>query len=571
MALSAIGARVPWLALVFGSLLVFFVPASSISAPKPNIILITLGGTRADRMGFLGAKTPTPVLDALAKQSIIFERAYAQAPLTIVSHATILSGTYPQTHRASELGTSLPPSLPYLPDFLHARGYRTAAFVASTQLDPRHGLASGFERGFDTYDADLQRVKPGATSSSISPAQVVARATAWLKGRPQGPFFVWINFDAPQILTALSYDRGVTTNDTALGGLLSALRTQKLLDDSVLAVTADHGESLGAHGEDGHGIFLYDETVHVPLLVKLPQNQIAGKRVKGTVRLVDIAPTILELAGVSVPSQMQGQSLLRTARSSGDAGEPVYARADFPREAFGWSGLESWRTGKYLYIRAPKPELYDLSTDPNATHNLAQSSKAIFDTMASQLAGFDSHFEGGAKDSGLTSSEMQRLASLGYVGLQKAAPSGAAAVTGTDPKDVIADANKALSAMRALDEGKLDSAITAFRQLLSAEPHAYLAHYGLGVALCRQQQYKEAIQHLHEAIELRPDSALAQYAMGLALIKTGDFKTAAIHLEIACSRIPSFPAGHSALADTYDHLGRKEDAKNQRAKVASER
>src|SRR5438552_2370895 len=262
MALSAIGARVPRLALVFGSLLVFFVPASSISAPKPNIILITLGGTRADRMGFLGAKTPTPVLDGLAKQSIIFERAYAQAPLTIVSDATILTGTYPQTHHASELGTSLPPSLPYLPDFLHARGYRTAAFVGFTQLDPRHGLASGFERGFDTYDADLQRVKPGATSSSISPAQVVvARATAWLKGRPQGPFFVWINLDAPQISTAVSYERGVTANDSALVGVISALRTGKLLDDSIIVVAADHGESLGAHGEDGHGIFLYDETV----------------------------------------------------------------------------------------------------------------------------------------------------------------------------------------------------------------------------------------------------------------------------------------------------------------------
>src|SRR5438034_4165693 len=413
MALSAIRGRVPRLALVFGSLLVFFVPASSTSAPKPNIILITLGGTRADRMGFLSAKTPTPVLDTLAKQSIIFERACAQAPLTIVSHATILSGTYPQTHHESELGASLAPSLPYLPDLLHARGYRTGAIVASTQLDSRHGLASGFERGFDTYDADLQKAKAGAATFGVSPVQVIARATAWLKGRPPGPFFLWINFDAPQISTAVSYDRGVTTNDQALGGLISALGAQKLLEDSIIVVTADHGEGLGAHGEDGHGIFLYDETVHVPLLLKLPQNHLAERRVKGLVRLVDIAPTILELAGIPVPSQMQGQSLLRIAKASGDAGEPVYARADFPREAFGWSGLESWRTGKYLYIRAPKPELYDLSTDPNAAHNLAQTSKAIFDTMASQLAAFDSHFEGSIKDNGLSTREMQKLASLG--------------------------------------------------------------------------------------------------------------------------------------------------------------
>jgi choline-sulfatase len=565
MALAATSARVPRLAWIFTGLLALCPLMFSASVPKPSIILITLGGTRTDRMGFLGAKTPTPALDGLARQSIVFERAYAQAPITIVSHATILSGTYPQTHHAGELGASLSASLPYLPDLLHARGYRTAAFVGSTQLDPRHGLASGFERGFETYAADLQQARPVA-SAGPSPAQIIARATAWLKRRPQGPFFLWINLGAPQIATAVSYDRGVTADDTALVGLLSALRAQKLLDDSIVVVTADHGESLGAHGEDGHGIFLYDETVHVPLLLKIPQIQSAGKRVKGLVRLVDVAPTILELAGAAVPSHMEGQSLLRTAKASGDAGEPVYARSDFPHEAFGWSPLESWRTGKYLYIRAPKPELYDLSTDPNATHNLAQASKAIFDTMASQLASFDSHFGSGAKNNGLTSSEMQKLASLGYVGLQKA-PSGAAAVTGTDPKDVIADANKALSGMRALNDEKLENAITVFRQLLSAEPNGYLAHYGLGVALAGQQQYKEAIQHLHGAIELRPESALAQYEMGLALMKTGDFKTAAVHLEIASSRLPSFIPAHAALAVTYDRLGRKDEAKVERAKT----
>ncbi len=570
MPLSVIRGRVSRLALIFSGLLAFSVPVFSAAAPKANIILITLSRTRADRMGFLATKSLTPALDALAKQSIVFERAYAQAPLTIVSHATILSGTYPQTHHASELGASLAPSLPYLPDSLHARGYRTAAFVGSTQLDPRLGLASGFDRGFDTFDAGLRKAQAGengTTPAGPSSAHVITRATAWLKGRPQGPFFLWINLASPQISSAVSYHHGVNANDTALAGLISTLRAQKLLDDSVLVVTADHGEGLGAHGEDGHGIFLYDETMHVPLLLKLQQNQIAGKRVKGLVRLVDVAPTILEIAGVPVPSQMQGQSLLRIAKASGDGGQPVYARSDFPNEALGWSPLESWRTGKYLYIRAPKPELYDLSIDPNATHNLAQCSKAISDTMASQLAAFDSHFEGGAKDTGLTTTEMQKLASLGYVGLQKAAPAGAAAVTGTDPKDVIADANKALSAMRALDEGKLESATTAFRQLISAQPNAYLAHYGLAVALAQQQQYKEAIQHLHHAIELRPDSPSAQYEMGLVLMKTGDFKTAAVHLEIASGRLPSFVRAHAALAEAYDHLGRREDARAERAKA----
>src|SRR6266404_9165722 len=166
MALSAIRGRVLRLALVFSGVFAFSVPAFSASAPKPNVILITLDGTRADRVGFLGSKNPTPALDALAKQSIIFERACAQAPLTVVSHATILTGTYPQTHHASELGAPLGAELPYLPDLLHGRGYRTAAFVENTSLDPRNGLASGFDRGFDIYERGWQ-------------SEIITHATEW--------------------------------------------------------------------------------------------------------------------------------------------------------------------------------------------------------------------------------------------------------------------------------------------------------------------------------------------------------------------------------------------------------
>ena len=159
--------------------------------------------------------------------------------------------------------------------------------------------------------------------------------------------------------------------DAAVGKLVAALRASKLYDDALIVIASDHGESLGAHGEETHGVFLYDETIHVPLLVKLPQTLNAAKRVAARASLVDIAPTVLEIAGVAIPSQMQGQSLLRIAKSNAD--QPVYSASDFPQRAFGWSALESWRAGKYLYVRAPKPELYDLSADPGATHNLAQS------------------------------------------------------------------------------------------------------------------------------------------------------------------------------------------------------
>ena len=538
--------------LTFAVIILTF-SVDSFAARKPNILLITLDSVRADRVGFLSAKHPTPILDAFAKQSIVFEHAYAQAPLTVVSHATVLTGTYPETHHASELGAPLGRDVPYLPEVLQAHGYHTAGFVGSSLLDPRNGFAPGFNRGFDVYE------RRGRT-------EIITRATAWL-GHQQAPFFLWVSISLPPT-SADSYGAAVSSSDAALGKLLGALRQQKLHDDAIIIVASDHGESLGAHGEDTHGIFLYDETIHVPLLLKLPQNQWAGKRIAVHVRLLDIAPTVLEAVGVPVPSQMQGQSLLRIAKTNSTTDLPVYSRSDFPRQAFGWSVLESWRTGKYLYIRAPKAELYDLSADPNATHNLAQNSKAVLQTMAAQLDAFDSHFvpHGTANGTELTSSEMQKLASLGYVGLQKSS-SASLAVEGTDPKDAIAIADQTVSAMSALEQDKLDKAIAGFQQVLSRQADIYLAQYGLGRALAQKDHYDEAIQHLHKAIELQPDSTWANYEIGRILVKTGDFKTAAVHLEIASSRLPESADIHSLLSEVYEKLGRKDDASRERTKA----
>jgi choline-sulfatase len=547
-------------------------PVLSRAATKPNIVLITLDSTRADRMGFLGSKARlTPNLDGLARQSMIFEQAYSQAPLTVVSHATILSGTYPQTHHVTEFGARLAPTLPFVPDLLQARGYHTAAFVGSIALDPKNGLAPGFERGFTLYDAGFQPLQRGKGSSSARPAaQIVGRAIVWLARNPQGPFFLWVHLNDPRSASAGSYDASVAAADTAVEKLIAVLRASKLYDDALIVIASDHGESLGLHGEETHGVFLYDETIHVPLLLKLPQNQSAGKRVNARARLVDIAPTILEIAGVPIPSQMQGQSLVRIAK--GNADQPVYSINSFPQQAFGWSTLESWRVGKYLYIRAPKPELYDLSADPGATRNLAQTSKATIETIAGQLEAFDRRFSDSGNTTGsseLTSSEMQKLASLGYVGLQKSTASVNAAATGIDPKDGIGAANKILSALALLDEGKPERAAGILQPLPADGAKMYLAQFVMGAALARQQQYPQAIEYLRHAIELQPDSTWAHYEMGSVLLKTSDYKTAVVHLEIASSRLPDFAAAHLLLAQAYEHLGRTEDAKRERSKSAA--
>lgn len=563
--------------LVFFSLsFALVVPAAATS--KPSLVLITLDSVRADHMGFLGGKaTLTPNLDRLAAESIVLEHAYAQAPGSVVSHASILSGAYPQTTGLTEIGGTLTASLPYLPELLKAQGYRTAAFVGSIDLDPWNGLAQGFDRGFQTYDGGFRPVIPGDPRPPVterSGAEVVARATTWLSriAQTQSPFFLWVHINDASTAHA-SYNAAITAADAAVGKLVAALKQQKIDGNTAVLVVADHGQGLGAHGEDAHGIFLYDETIHVPLLIKLPEAQPAAKRVTAKVRLVDVAPTLLEIAAIPVPSQMQGQSLLRIAKSGGGADQPVYSRSDLSQRGFGWSPLESWRAGKYLYIRAPKPELYDMTADPGATHNLAQSSRATLDTMASQLDSFDRRFSGEAGKSAteLSSTEMQKLASLGYVGLQKSS-SSSASVAGTDPKDKIATSNKVIEATGSsmLAPSKPDRAIAALRPVVSADPALYLAEYILGVALAQKAQYAEATKHLHKAVELQPDSGWAHYQIGVALLKTGDFKTAAVHLEIAAGRLPGFSAVHLPLAEAYEHSGRADDAKKERNKAVGD-
>ena len=550
----------PWWSRVL--LLLIFLPNLAFAA-KPNIILITISSNRANNS--------TPAAAKLSRSSLTFDQAFAQSPETVASTATILTGTYPQTHQAGELGSPLAPSLPYLPDVLRLRGYRAAAFVSTVAFDPKNGSGLGFGRGFFTYDAGFHLPAAGESrlaSTERRSSEVINRASSWITKNSQSPFFLWVQLNDAATATGTSYTAAIAACDSAMGKLVEALRSQKLLDDSLIVVTADHGQSLGAHGEDTHGIFLYDETIHVPLLLKLPQNQMAGKHGQGKVGLVDIAPTILEVAGIAVPSQMQGQSLLRLAKAVGD--RPVYSRSDFPQRAFGWSALESWRAGKYLYVRAPKPELYDLNSDPAAKKNLAQNSKGTLDTIAAQLNAFDSHFGAqGTNSAELTSTEMQKLASLGYVGLQKPASRPGTEATGIDPKDGIDVANKVFSSAALLNDGKPGDVVRILQPAMSALPNSYLAQYTFGAALAQQQQYAVAIGHLHKAIELQPESAWAHYQMGLSLLKTADYKTAAVHLEIAASRMPDFPDAHTLLAQAYDHLGRAEDAKRERSKAPS--
>jgi arylsulfatase A-like enzyme/Tfp pilus assembly protein PilF len=578
--------------------------------PPPNIILITVDTTRADRMGFLGSKLGlTPNLDTLARDSAVFTRAFSQVPLTAPSHATILTGTYPQFHLVNDFQVPLAPELPYAPEILRSHGYHTAAFVGSMVLDPAVGFARGFERGFDTYDAGFHQMQPGEDryhSSERRGADVVAHALAWLSEHPQGPFFMWLHlydahdpYDPPEpykteYLSA-PYDGEIAYVDSAVGTFLSQLRARGLYDGAVIAVMADHGEALGDHGEDTHGFFLYDETIHVPLVIKLPgaasikkdlATKSSGTKIENRVGLVDVLPTILQAVGIAVPPEVQGESLLSLlmpkpappesagASAAPDASldRPAYAETDYPRNTYGWSPLRALRTGKYLYIKAPRQELYDQSADPKSEHDLSAASTAVTSTLAGQLDAFRQKTSSSreAPKSTVDPEAQAKLAALGYVATDSnASKTGVAGAKehGADPKDKIEVANLIHRTYLLIDDQRCQEAVPLLRQLIAKAPDTPLAYAQLGQCLVSLKEYAPAVPVLRKAVELRPDMTLPHFQLGAALLETKDIAGAVPELEVVVARVPSWEEAHLLLQMAYAQTDRMAEAIKECEKV----
>jgi choline-sulfatase len=572
----------PW--FLAGLLLVSSAFAASAPAnrrARPNIIVITLDTTRADRMGFLGSKHGlTPNLDALARQSAVFTHAYSHVPLTTASHATILTGTYPQFNHVVDFGIPLSDKLPYAPDILRKSGYHTAAFVASLVLDPLGGTAPGFDRGFEVYDAGFRLRPRGADRYKTverRASEVVSHALGWLNKRKAGPFFLWVHFydahdpyDPPEPFKSRyksdPYDGEIAYVDAQLGRFLTALRTQGLYDKSVIAVMSDHGESLGEHGENTHGVFLYDSTIHVPLVVKLPGLHPSGKQIETRVSLVDIAPTMLRQAAVAVPTEMQGQSLLplmkaSSAQSATTEDRPAYAETDYPHRAFGWSSLRALRTGKYLYVRAPQVELYNQGSDPQEKNNLAASSKAVADTLGSQLEDFRKKTSQTLVELAKPDPEQaEKLRALGYIASDSSNSKTGSADSGIDPKSKIEVSNLLHDAMLDVEDGHYQQAVPLLDRVLVEQPGMPIAEMQLGIAHARLKNYDKALPHLEKAVKVLPDSGMGHYELGLALFETGDWKSAAPEFEAAVAKAPRWADAHFSLGSVYARIDRVPEA-----------
>ncbi len=566
----------------------------SVSQPA-NVILITLDTVRADRMGFLGAHGGlTPNLDALARQSIVFTQAYSQVPLTAPSHATILTGTYPQFHQINDFGVPLAEDLPFAPSIFRHNGYHTAAFIGSLILDPVAGSAPGFDRGFDTYDAGFHRRRPGEDRYQAIERrgdEVVTHAVAWLTVHQKGPFFMWVHlydahdpYDPPEPYktryASKPYDGEIAYVDAVVGKFLNQLRMRGFYDGAVIAVMADHGEALGDHGETTHGIFLYDETIRVPLLFKLPRQRSAGIRIDGRVELVDVLPTILQAVGIEVPHDVQGESLLamfkpmlrkanlasppetRTApKTSRD--RPAYAESEYAQRSFGWSSLRALRTGKYLFIEAPREELYDQSLDPQAEHNLSTTSSAVTSTLASQLNAFRQRTSS-AREAPLVSMDpelQERLSALGYVASSGNSP----AMTGSrdisaDPKDKIEIANSLHRVEVLKEEMHFQEEVPLLEQVITKEPNLPITFLELGTALIWLQKYEEALPVLRKAVRMRPDLIMPRYQLGSALFETGEFAAAVVQFETTVARSPNWTEARFSLATAYARVDRLPEA-----------
>ena len=578
--------RVPTIFCKWLTLLVLVASSSLIGWAEPaSIVLITLDTTRADRIGFDGSKRGlTPNLDALARQAVVFTRAYSQVPLTTPSHASILTGTYPQFNHVRDLGSPLDKDLPYLPAILRAHGYHTAAFVGSQVLDPKSASAPGFDRGFDAYDAPFHARRPGEDryhSVERRGMVVVEKALVWLHQHPRSPFFLWLHFYDPHDpydppppfrsrYAAAPYDGEIAYVDSAVGRLLTALRTRGLYHQTLFVVAADHGEAFGEHGELSHGLFLYDDTLHVPLLIKLPGERSAHRLIENRVGLVDIAPTLLQELGIAAPSAMQGASLMPLMKPGADAlgtataDRAEYAETDYPRRAFGWSSLRSWRAGKYLYIDAPERELYDQSADPEEAHNLANTSPAVADAMAAQLEAFrrKTSRAGGAQVA-LTPKQAAQLQALGYVTSGTGEPKAEDKQHPADPKEKVGISNALHKALLEADEQHYREAIPLFEQVLQAEPDIPIANLQLGRAWNSLGEYTKALPWLRKAVDLTPDSVEAHYELGAALGETGDWEGSAKQMQAALSQDPNFDALHFYLGSAYEESGRIPDAMNE--------
>ncbi len=542
--------------------------------PSAPIVLVSIDTLRADHLPAYGyAKGETPRLDALAREAVLFENVLSPCPLTLPAHASLLTGLLPPHHGVRDnLGFTLSADQPTLATRFQAAGRPTGAAVSAFVLRAATGIARGFDQYDDALSVDAAVGALGAQQRDG--ARAVESLLGWIAPRAGKPFFAFLHlyephspYDPPQAYRRLAdpYDGEIAYADELVGRFLDGLRRSGAYERAVIVVTSDHGEGLGDHGEREHGFLLYREAIRVPLFLRLPHGVGGGTRVASLARLVDVPATLLDLAGMSVPG-LDGASLRGALGGGRLESRSAYAETFYPRFHFGWSELVSVSDDRFQLIRAPRPELFDVKTDPRETRNLSGERP---ETLASMDAWLERELDRAkpAAPEAVRPEVEEALRALGYVGgggaRASAAPDGARA----DPKDKVAvyEAYRAAAGLRL--RGEHAAAIAALREVVAKEPGMSDAWEDLGASLLAEGHAPEGIAALARAVAGDPERAAPHLALARALSLAGERDQAMKHATAATLQDPgaAFELRAELKLASGDLAGAAEDARQSLA------
>ncbi len=547
---ASTGRRVSRLVLVaavavaaFGAVAsVLWLRSTSSHVHPRRVVLISIDTLRADHLGCYGYEhARTPNIDALAREGTLFENAASATPLTLPAHSSIMTGRTPLHHGIIDnFGFRLPPSETTLAERLEQAGMATGGFVGSFVLDSRWGISQGFQTYFDHFDSPSES-GTALSSHQRTADQVLEPALRWMEQQGDRPFFAFVHFFDPHTPYAPPerirasfpdtdvgrYDGEIAFVDEQVGRLFAFLEEKHLYEDALIVLMGDHGESLGDHGESTHGLFIYDATMHVPLIMRGP-GVAPHQRIPGQVRSIDVMPTVLALLGLTPSSDVDGVSLeaLLEGRAR-DLNLTAYVESHYARLHFGWAPLRGLRIARFKFIDAPKAELYNLKTDPGETRNLASERAGAVSELAAELE----RLRGGESPRlALTPADPAteaKLRSLGYLTSTARSVPVTQESSLPDPKDEIDTFNRVTEATVANLTGDFDKASSLLGAVVKDDPDVMIAYMMLGNIRLRQKDYRAAESIFRNALERNDESVEGTYGLALAYKGEGKLDEAA--------------------------------------------
>jgi choline-sulfatase len=519
------------------------------------IVLISIDTLRADHLPIYGyRRVKTPTIEALAADGLVFDRAYAHSPQTLPSHVSILSGRLPFEHGVRDnVGFTVRANEATLPVLLRPLGFATAGVVSAYVMREETGIG----RGFDYFDASLP-----PSSGEVALGELQRDGTAslevakrWLDGQRSDRFFLFFHIYEPHSPYApparfrqwAPYDGEIAYADEIVGRLIAALKERRLYDQALVILLSDHGEGLGDHGEQEHGLFLYSETIRVPLVIKLPYQQGAGRRIAEPVQHIDLVPTILDLLHSPGPQGLRGRSLRPLFDDGSMREQPLYAEALYARYHLGWSELYALTDARYRFIRAPRDELYDLAQDPGERRNIAGDRGTTRAAMRGELDRLlrDSTIQAPRE---VGADVQERLRALGYVGTQPTISPTPGLDTLPDPKDKVHVLERYRTAIAQVQAGRFDEALAGFRTIVAENPGMADVWSEIAGLLVRRGRTEEAVAAYKRLVEVAPQDPSALISVADGLLKLGRLDEARAQAALAAETIPGGEARWRAKA-----------------------